>query len=107
MSRNLSIKIVATPGGEAPLDVREAWVGLPLPLSDPTPRTFEPMGILSQTRQPPRVGYQVEGWRAVEILSEKAPWAAAWWREKAPHVLAPGYQLIFSDDVCEMCVNRS
>jgi hypothetical protein len=102
MSRNPSVKIVATPGGEAPLDVREAWVGLTLPLSDPTPRTFEPIGILSHTKQAPRVGYQVEGWRAVDILDEKAPWAAAWWREKAPHVLASCYQLIFSADVCEI-----
>jgi len=102
MLRDPSVKIVATPGGEAPPDVREAWVGLTLPLSDPTPRTIEPFGILSQTRQPPRVGYQVEGWRAVEILAERAPWAAAWWREKAPHVFAPCYQLIFSVDVCEI-----
>jgi hypothetical protein len=102
MSKNSSVKIVATPGGEAPLDVREAWVGLTLPLSDPTPQTFEPMGVLTHTRQPPRVGYQVEGWRAVNVLAKKAPWAAAWWREKAPHVLAPCYQLIFSADVCKI-----
>src|SRR5258708_5296289 len=97
-----AVKIVATPGGEAPIDVREAWVGLTLPLTVPTPRMFEPDGVLSRTKQSPRVGYPVEGSQAVEILAEKAPWAAEWWRENAPHVLAPYYDLIFSAEVCEV-----
>ena len=80
------LKIIATPGGEAPIDVREALVGLTLPLTVPTPRMFESDGVLSRTRQSPRVGYQVEGCQAVEILAEKAPWAAGWWHENAPHV---------------------
>jgi hypothetical protein len=102
MSSSRSVRIVATPGGEAPLDVRQAWVGLTLPLLDPDPQTFEPFGILSKTKQPPRIGYQVEGWQAVEVLAEKAAWAAAWWRENAPHVLVPCYALIFSAEVCEI-----
>jgi hypothetical protein len=97
-----AVKIVATPGGEAPLDVREGWVGLTLPLTDPTPRMFEPEGVLTLSKQPPRVGYMVEGWKAVDMLAQKAPRAAEWWHEHAPHVLAPCYQLIFSADVCEI-----
>jgi PD-(D/E)XK nuclease superfamily len=97
-----AVKIVATPGGEAPLDVREAWVGLTLPLTDPTPRMFEPEGVLTLSKQPSRVGYMVEGWKAVDMLAQKAPRAAEWWHEHAPHVLAPCYQLIFSADVCEI-----
>jgi hypothetical protein len=96
------VKIVATPGGEAPLVVREAWVGLTLPLTDPTPRMFEPEGVLTLSKQPPRVGYMVEGLKAVDMLAQKAPRAAEWWHEHAPHVLAPRYQLIFSADVCEI-----
>ena len=78
-----AVKIVGTPGGEAPLDVCEAPVGLTLPLTDATPRMFEPDGVLTRTKQSPRVGYQVVGCQAVTILAEKAPWAAGShpWRE--------------------------
>jgi hypothetical protein len=34
MPGKLSVNIVATPGGEAPLDVREAWIGLTLTTPD-------------------------------------------------------------------------
>jgi hypothetical protein len=102
MPSSQSVRIVATPGGEAPLAIREAWVGLTLPLAYPSPHRVETIGILSLTRQPPRVGYLVDGRQAVNILAEKAPQAATWWLEQASHVVDEGYCLVFSAEVCEV-----
>ena len=102
MPSSQSVRIVATPGGEAPLNIREAWVGLTLPLAYPNPHTVETTGALSLTRQPPRVGYLVEGRQALNILAGKAPQAARWWLEQASHVVEAGYCLVFSAEVCEV-----
>ncbi len=101
MPNSQSVTIVATPGGEAPLDIREAWEGLTLPLSYPAPHTVDTIGVLSLTRQPPRVGYLVDGRQAVNILAGKDPQAATWWLEHASHVVEEGYCLVFSAEVCE------
>jgi hypothetical protein len=102
MPSSQSVRIVATPGGEAPPEVREAWVGLTLPLFDSVPRTIETIGVVSHTRQPPRVGYLVEGMEAVKVLAGKSTRAATWWLEQAPHVVVAGYLLVFSAEVCEV-----
>jgi hypothetical protein len=95
-------KIVAIPEGEAPPEVRSEWVGLTLPLSRPDQITTHTIGVLSGQLKPSRIGYLVDGRQAVDILATKAPWAAAWWREQAPHVIINDYQLVFSIEVCEI-----
>jgi hypothetical protein len=46
---NLSVRIIGVPPGEAPLWVREKWVGLELPLTRyPAPRDYFTFGVLSQ-----------------------------------------------------------
>jgi hypothetical protein len=42
-----SIKIISTPPGEPPLEIREAWVGLVLPLDEPKAETRFSFGVLS------------------------------------------------------------
>ena len=44
------VKIVRAPKGEAPDWVREAWVGLVLPLKEPTLTTVPTAGVLSGPR---------------------------------------------------------
>jgi hypothetical protein len=46
-------------------------------------------------------GYVVAGAVAIDVLAVHAPEAAAWWRQCAPHVLEPGYDLFFPATVCE------
>ena len=96
------VRIVATPPGEAPLDVRGAWVGLTLPLYNPAPCTMETFGVVTRRRQSPMTGYMVNGRQAVEILATKAPWAAAWWLEQTPHVVVGNHVLVFPVEVCEI-----
>lgn len=103
-ARTRRIRIVAPPPGEAPIDVRGAWVGLTLPLVPhaPAPYTAATTGAVSGRDAPPLTGYVVNGKQAVDRLAATAPWAAAWWREHAPHILVDNYQFLFPADVCEV-----
>jgi len=89
-----TVEIVATPAGEAPLWVREAWVGMTLPLSPgPNGGEYRVMGVLSMGRRrsllgrlllgPVRrrvTGYRVPSREAVGLLADHHADAAAWWR---------------------------
>jgi hypothetical protein len=96
------VRIVAPPPGEAPFEVRQAWVGLELPL---IPGQVEAQRLTGQqvlSGQPVEApaGYAVDGATAVAALESVRPEAARWWRENAPDVLARGYQLVFPAGVC-------
>lgn len=108
------IRIVATPPGQAPLWVREKWVGLELPAyCDLTARKRLTIGVLDRPslfgllwnlirgRAEFATGYAVEPRRAVEILDDANPDAATWWRQNTPHLLKRNRYLIFQTDVCE------
>ncbi|MBI5262920.1 MAG: hypothetical protein HY852_13995 [Bradyrhizobium sp.] len=109
-----TIQIVAVPPGDAPYWVRERWVGLELPLADSEEhRRFLTFGVLSQPRSLWKQllalllgraevveGYAVDAAPAVDILGRSSPEAAAWWRENAPRVIAPGRYLVFHAHVC-------
>lgn len=104
------IHITSVPSGEAPLWVREQWVGLKLPLAQrkAVPLTFLTSGVLSGPRNllscllalltgklERQSGFLVESRAAVAILASQSPEAAAWWREKTPDQLKPGRQFVF------------
>src|SRR5207253_2971180 len=100
---SVRVRIVTIPPGEAPEEVRRAWVGLELPLivgQVHTEHIAAQQAVSHQAVNAPN-SYAVEGRAAVAILEAASPDAAAWWRQNAPHVLASGYQLIFPADVCE------
>src|SRR5262245_40243771 len=112
-----SIRIVGVPRGEAPLSVREAWVGLVLPLSGgPRGRrnVWYGAGVLSGPKSflgsliawlsggyERLDGYPVEVLTAVEILSRTNPEAAQWWRQNAPHLMKPGRRFVFDAEACQ------
>ena len=105
-----SLRIESVPPGEAPLWVREQWIGLVLPLAQrkASPRTWLTSGVLSGPRSflarlvalisgrlERRSGYAVETSTAVAILATTSPQAAAWWRENTPQLLRPGRYFLF------------
>jgi hypothetical protein len=97
------VRIKALPPGEAPEEIRRAWIGLELPIANgqaegPSRGVF---GVLSNQPASCCEGYPVDGAQAVRILAAEAPDAAEWWRSNAPHVLIGGYQLVFPAYVCE------
>jgi hypothetical protein len=114
--QNYAIRIVAVPPGEAPLWVREKWVGLVLPLTlAATAQGYFGFGVVSGPHswlgqvwrvlrgQAHRMqGYAVEGARAIDILQSSSPEAAAWWREHAPQHLGPRRFLVFHAHVCQI-----
>jgi hypothetical protein len=115
------IRIVAVPPGEAPEEVRRAWVGLVLPLAagEFVPRRVRGAGVLTGPRSVlgwllARLtgrsryfyGYVVHAAQAVALLSEQAPGAAQWWRECAPHACRPGRCFLFAAEVCERLADR-
>ncbi len=97
------VRIVHTPPGDAPEHIRRAWVGLELPLirGESQPSAPKTVAVLSGEAQETMTGYLVHGGAAIRRLAAGSPEAAEWWREQAPHVLAPGYQLFFPCAVCE------
>lgn len=110
----MHIRIISTPPGEAPEQVRAAWIGLALPLLVPGAHVTETVGVLSIpttrfglffARLFGRVrrerGYFVDANQAVELLATHAPDAARWWRESAARAVQPGSILIFHSEVCE------
>jgi hypothetical protein len=98
-----SIRIVAIPPGEAPQGIRQAWVGVELPLlaGQKQPQAVVVHGVVSGGAAGSALVYVVDGRTAVERLASHDPNAADWWRENAPHALASGYQLLFPAAVCQ------
>jgi hypothetical protein len=110
------VRIIAVPPGEAPLWVREKWVGLELPLKPwASAKSFHAFGVLSGPRSYlPQLwamlrgrtkqiyGFPVEAALAVDILQTSSPVAAAWWRENTPQLILPKRYMLFNAEVCEV-----
>ena len=110
----LSVRIVRPPKGEAPEWVREAWVGLVLPLKDARLQTLPICGVLSGPRSGLRMlwdsltgasvtttGYLAPAARAIEVLEASRPLAARWWRDHAPRFLREEAEFLFDAAACE------
>jgi hypothetical protein len=108
------IHIVDTPKGDAPLWVREQWVGLILPLAHGEAFEAYAGSVFEPPRQYSRLeifwrvftgkwkqwrGFLVDVDPAVSILEAKSPEAAAWWRTNTPHLL--GSQFMFDYGCCD------
>ena len=110
-----AIKIISAPPGEAPLHIRQAWVGLVLPLAVPSVRSVWIMGgvltgpktalgqwiqlLLGRGKR--HAGYVVNLAAAVTLLERAHPSAAAWWRENTAEMITENRSVIFSAEVCE------
>jgi hypothetical protein len=110
------IRIIAIPPGEAPLWVREKWVGIELPLADgdSVVQVFT-SGVLSGPRNrflaiiwgllrrlKVQSGYPVYVKDALDILEQTAPEAAMWWRENVPRLQKPKRKFLFASSVCQV-----
>jgi len=109
------IRIVATPPGEAPEEIRRAWVGvrIPLPLFHTRSKEWRTAGVLTGPRTlfarlsalwsgrlKREGGYAVSVIEAIAALEAANPGAAKWWRENAPHLIRPGKAFVFASEVC-------
>ena len=84
MSEKLTgeIVIIKVPDGEAPLWVRQAWLGITLPchpFSGPPDSGFD-SGVLTGERVSGMGRVSVPQEQAIQILAKTNPEAAGWWR---------------------------
>ncbi|RZJ21800.1 MAG: hypothetical protein EON85_15385 [Brevundimonas sp.] len=108
------IRIVARPDGEAPEAIRDAWIGLELPLVHPEPINTLGFGVLTGPkyrwleillchlgRAQKVSGYVVPADEAIQRLAAKDPAAAMWWKTNAARYITPGAHLVFDLPACE------
>ena len=76
------IKIVRTPAGGAPEEVRKEWVGVILPCAPILGFTDGiELNAVTGEKVPKRYCFHVPQIEAIEALEQKSPDAARWWRE--------------------------
>ena len=113
-SKVSKVRIVQPPTGEAPFWVRQAWVGMELPIVRNAPPTLSLVfGVISgpksfignilgllcgKTKR--MTGYPVYAVSAVDLLAISNPDAVIWWRENTPHLLRPSRVFLFNEDAC-------
>ena len=109
-----TIRITSVPPGEAPLWIREKWVGLELPTSGPArTRIYHTVGAVTgpisflglfaavlRGRTKKTSGYLVSGRASLKALNEASPEAAAWWCANAPNFVRAGRHLVFHESAC-------
>jgi hypothetical protein len=106
---------MSVPPGEAPIEIREAWVGLELPLLRERPGRFLGSGVLSGPRSVGASlfrlltfrsklhrGYVVGSLASIEVLEKSNPMAASWWREHTPHLVRARRFFIFPTECCRL-----
>jgi hypothetical protein len=102
---SLRIRIVSPPPGEAPANIRAAWVGCVLPLfattDDPSVDGLQE-GVLSRQPEGGHQGFVVRVVDAVRELERHNAEAALWWRDNTPHALEPGKLFVFPHDACAL-----
>lgn len=118
----MKIRIKSTPPGEAPEHVRQAWVGLemPIPPGFEGPRRAYGFGVLSGPkswliemfmvlvgRAPRDFGYIVFSKVAIDLLATRSPEAASWWRQNVPRFAKPGQYFLFAAECCEELDDRA
>ncbi len=92
------IRIIQAPRGEAPQWVRDAWVGLEMPLSI-SGYTSSSHGVLSGKGEN-FAGYMVPIFHALRILRARNEKAAQWWDVHLDRFDAADC-LVFNDEACE------
>jgi hypothetical protein len=91
-----SIRIIATPTGQAPEEVRKEWVGMVIPLP-PQETGGITLGVLGGPAQNQN-GYQVLSRDALDLLLAKSQTAHRWFLLNAFF----GSRLLFAHEVCEL-----
>jgi hypothetical protein len=97
----MKIEIIARPPGQAPEWVRDAWIGIKLPVSEEQPgldATLRGVVDLENTSENAN-GYAVDGFEAFDLLKKHNSDAALWWQENAATALLG--KLVFKRDVCK------
>ncbi|MDP2671190.1 MAG: hypothetical protein Q8P13_01880 [bacterium] len=91
--------MIKIPRGEAPKQVRRQWVGAILDATGPAHPLWE-SGLLTHEDMPERTGYSVPSGAALQVLGERSPAAADWFKENIRRM--PPYLTFGADEVEEI-----
>lgn len=96
----MAIRITSMPAGQAPEEIRRAWIGLILPTVGESSPTTSQIGVLGGPSAPEnRGGYEVLVQDAVEALEKAGRIEASnWWEDMLPF----NYRLVFGKMFCEL-----
>lgn len=95
----MKIKIIAIPPGQAPLAIRQQWIGITLPVAENLPSNTIEMGVLGGKPENSG-GYPVETIIAIQELKKKSIESAKWWEFHVDPKQMPW--LSFQRTVCEI-----
>lgn len=108
------VRIIRRPEGEAPEWVRDAWIGLDLPILDQEPVSTAGYGVMTGPknlvvdwlwcltgRSKAVAGYRIRADVAVDLLEQASPEAGRWWRENAAYSVRRGALFVFDTAACE------
>lgn len=109
------VEVVSPPAGEAPLEVRKAWVGLRIPLAkgETGVRVAAARRMLADQQSlqrmirrfllgPYGIYYSVETQTAFALLRNWSPASYAWWCENTPALFEPGRKFGFHSESCRI-----
>jgi hypothetical protein len=105
LGASLRFRIIAPPPGEAPAEIRAAWVGCVLPVfatTDDSRVSQKMKGVLSGEKADRFDGFTVQVIDAIAALERHNATAARWWRENASHLIQPGKLFAFPGKCCEL-----
>jgi hypothetical protein len=94
------IVITSVPIGEAPLDIRAAWVGLELPVKNREPISVSGEGVITRSTMSAEWGYVVDAPAALHLLMAHHHDAAKWWLTTRGELCRSGAEFVFRDVEC-------
>ncbi|MBI4155653.1 MAG: hypothetical protein HY507_00285 [Candidatus Zambryskibacteria bacterium] len=93
------VRIKSRPAGGAPIEIRDKWIGLILPVLDMSNNLLA--DVMTGKLVTDRVGgYAIRWDDAMNVLEQKHPEARKWWEENVERLRFP--TLIFDPDCCEV-----
>lgn len=119
-AKPVRIRITSTPPGDAPLWVREKWVGVELTsVLGASPKSFLATSVLAPssffaslwrviTGQSLKAsGYPVQVTGAIDALEKSSPQAAMWWRATTPQLISPSRYFVFDAAACQVVASTA
>lgn len=96
-----SIRIISTPPGQAPEEVRKEWIGVVIPLLPGQKEDAIGRGVVDgKITNENRGGYVVSAVESFKQLKEKSSKAAMWWEENFGD--GEGVNFVFAKSCAEL-----
>ena len=99
-TRNRIMRITSVPTGQAPLHIREKWIGVEIPFIELKTPQGPVCGVVDGGLVKVGNSFIVDQVAALTALREKSPEAADWWADVGYPI--PGAQFTFNAECAEV-----